>query len=217
VPDLSHVWQRFVLALTLLFGLAVGVAATVFGYSNTQTVDVRFAVFQLNGVPLWAVGLVPVALAVAAGTLYHWWNSLHHFTQHMRHRRRVHELEEEVASLRSHLDHFLEIPDGTASGPARPAEPVQTVEPVEAVETVEPVEAVEAVETERAADEAAPEPAAEAAPADRNGKPGKKRDRKQSLVEETRAEAPSDFGEVPVPTAKVEDEVLPPVAPTAGS
>jgi hypothetical protein len=32
VPDLSHLWQRFVLALTLIFGLAVGVAATVFAF-----------------------------------------------------------------------------------------------------------------------------------------------------------------------------------------
>ena len=38
-------------------------------------------------------------------------DGLHHFTEHMRHRRRVHELEAEVASLRAHLDQLLEMPD----------------------------------------------------------------------------------------------------------
>jgi hypothetical protein len=42
-------------------------------------------------------------------------DGLHHFTEHMRHRRRVHELEAEVASLRAHLDQLLEMPDHSTS------------------------------------------------------------------------------------------------------
>lgn len=111
MPDLSHLWQRFVLACTLLFGLAIGVGATVFGYSNTATVSLGWSVFHLRGVPLWTVALVPLALFLVAGTAYHWLNSLHHFSEHMRHRHRVRELEAEVASLRAHLDSLLGMPD----------------------------------------------------------------------------------------------------------
>jgi hypothetical protein len=115
---LNHLWQRFLLASSLLIGLAIGVAATVFGYSNLTTVNVHWSVVHIDGVPLWTVAVVPVALTLIAGTLYHWMDSLHHFTEHMRHRRRVHELEAEVASLRAHLDQVLEMPDHS-SLPAR--------------------------------------------------------------------------------------------------
>lgn len=143
MPDLSHLWQRFVLALTLVFGLAVGVAATIFGYSNTDTVTIGFALWHLGGVPLWSVAIVPLGVALVVGTLYHWWNGLHHFSEHMRHRRRVRDLESEVAALKEHLDHVLEMPDhGATPKPAPPADepaPVE-IEPVAADTTAEPVE-----------------------------------------------------------------------------
>jgi len=147
VPDLSHLWQRFVLASALVFGLALGVAATIFGYSNTRTVDLGFSVVHLRGIPLWTVAIVPLVVVLAAGTLYHWWNSLHHFSEHMRHRRRVKELEAEVDSLKSRLDELLEMPGHaeTTTGPT--AEPVvaevETEKPLE--EETEPVPPVEAV------------------------------------------------------------------------
>jgi hypothetical protein len=108
---LNHLWQRFLLASALVVGLLIGVGASVFGYSNLARVDVHWSVFHLSSVPLWAVALVPLALVLIAGTLYHWLDGLHHFTEHMRHRRRVHELEAEVASLRARLDLVLEMPD----------------------------------------------------------------------------------------------------------
>jgi uncharacterized membrane protein len=121
VPDLSHLWQRFLLASALVVGLAIGVATTVFGYSNLATVNVHWSVFQVDGVPLWTVAVVPLALVLVAGTLYHWMDGLHHFSEHMRHRRRVHELEAEITSLRAHLDHVLEMPDHSTSGlPSKP-------------------------------------------------------------------------------------------------
>jgi len=126
VPNLNHLLQRFLLASSLLIGLAIGVIATVFGYSNLATVDVHWSVFHINGVPLWTVAVVPIALVLITGTLYHWMDSLHHFTEHMRHRHRVHELEAEVASLRAHLDQVLEMPDHSglpAKGEARASLP----------------------------------------------------------------------------------------------
>ena len=115
---MTHLWQRFLLASALVVGLAIGVGATVFGYSNLATVDVHWSVFHLNGVPLWTVAVVPIALLLVAGTLYHWMDGLHHFTEHMRHRRRVRELETEVTTLRAHLDQLLEMPDGSNTKPA---------------------------------------------------------------------------------------------------
>ena len=112
-------WQRLVLASSLLFGLLVGVAATVFAYSNRATVDVGWSVWHLNGVPLWTVAVVPVAIVLVAGTFYHWYRSLYHFTEHMRHRHRVHELEAELVKVRAQLDQLLEMPDHAA--PSLPA------------------------------------------------------------------------------------------------
>jgi hypothetical protein len=108
---LNHLWQRFLLAFSLVVGLLIGVGVTVFGYSNLARVDVNWSIVHIHGVPLWAVAVVPLALFLIAGTLYHWADGLHHFSEHMRHRRRVHELEAEVAELRAHLDTMLEMPD----------------------------------------------------------------------------------------------------------
>lgn len=115
MPDLSHLWQRFLLASSLVVGVVLGVAATVFGYSNLASVNVRWSVFHVDGIPLWTVALVPLAVVLVAGTVYHWMDGLHHFTEHMRHRRRVHELEAEVASLRGRLDQVLDMPDHSTS------------------------------------------------------------------------------------------------------
>ena len=93
-----------------MIGLAIGVGTTVFGYDNRASVDVNWTVFHFHGIPLWTVAVVPVTLVLVAGTLFHWMNGLHHFTEHMRHRRRVHELEAELATLRAHLDQVLEMP-----------------------------------------------------------------------------------------------------------
>jgi uncharacterized integral membrane protein len=107
---LSHLWQRFLLGSALLIGIALGVGTTVFGYDNQTAVNLNWTFFHIHGIPLWTVAVVPVALVLVAGTLFHWMNGLHHFTEHMRHRRRVHELEAELATLRAHLDQVLEMP-----------------------------------------------------------------------------------------------------------
>jgi hypothetical protein len=155
VPNLNHLWQRFLLASSLLIGLAIGVVATVFGYSNLATVDVHWSVVHIDGVPLWTVAVVPVALTLIAGTVYHWTNSLHHFTEHMRHRHRVHELEAEVASLRVHLDQVLEMPDHSGL-PVRGSSQVSLPQPED--------EAMELAPVADAPAEVVPQPEPESAP-----------------------------------------------------
>lgn len=157
MPDLSHLWQRFVLAATLVFGLAVGIGATVFAYSNTGRVSLGWSVFHINSVPLWTVALVPIALILVAGTLFHWFNSLHHFTEHMRHRRRVHDLEVELATVRKHLDEMLQMPGQstatlepeTETEPAPATAPVMT-EPLASTNGEAKPEVVAAAEAETA-------------------------------------------------------------------
>ena len=140
MPDLNHFWQRLLRATALVFGLAVGVGVTVFAYSNTAPVNVGWANVHFNAVPLWTVAVVPLAIALAVGALYHWFNNLHHFTEHMKHRRRVKELEAELASLRGHLDTALEMPDHDAVGSPAAIEPVAETKPEpEETKPVEPV------------------------------------------------------------------------------
>jgi hypothetical protein len=135
VPDLSHLWQRFLLASALVVGLAIGAAGTVFGYSNLASVNVHWSVFHVDGVPLWTVAVVPLAIVLVAGTVYHWMDGLHHFSEHMRHRRRD-------------LDHVLEMPDHSTSRlPSKPitAEPLPEAHETEAPALPEPVVHREAV------------------------------------------------------------------------
>ena len=176
MPDLSHLWQRFVQGAALLAGLAIGVGATVFGYSNLRTVDIHWSVLQLKGVPLWAVVIVPITLILVTGTIFHWIDGLHHFTEHMRHRRRVHELEAEVSRLRAHLDQVLEMPRGEA---------IKAVEAAEDKPTL-PAADLAATDAEMAGLEPAPDVDAKQA---RSGKP-----KRAKLLPETKpeeAEAPT--------------------------
>jgi hypothetical protein len=167
MPDLQHLWQRFLLAAALIAGLALGVGATVFGYSNLNTVDLHWSVLHLDGVPLWAVVIVPIALILIAGTVFHWLDSLHHFTQHMRHRHRVHELEAEVSRLRAHLDQVLEMPRGEAvkaepDKPSLPQAELATTDSDMAAIEAEPADARPAKAAKAKRAKLLPEPSTEA-------------------------------------------------------
>jgi len=191
---MGHLWQRFLLASALVVGLAVGVAATVFGYSNLQTVDLHWSVFHLEGVPLWTVVLVPVAVILIAGTVYHWIDGLHHFTEHMRHRHRVRELEAEITRLREHLDHVLEMPRGDKA----PAE-------ARAIEEPEAPALPAALEAEPEPEPAAsgePEPAPEAEPTkDEPKKAAPDRRKRSRIIMETEPEPAQTNGVEAEPVA----------------
>jgi hypothetical protein len=200
VPNLNHLWQRFLLTSSLLIGLAIGVAATVFGYSNLSSVDVHWSVFHINGVPLWTVTVVPLALALIAGTLYHWMDGLHHFTEHMRHRRRVHELEAEVASLRAHLDQVLEMPDHSGKEAKAPAR-VSLPEAEDVAPELAPLD-------EPAAAAALPEPQAQ-------GKGGGDRKKGAKLTAAPEPQLEQANGEVTAPAAAAEPTEAAEPAPQA--
>ena len=168
MPDLSHLWQRFLLTGTLFAGLLIGVVSTVFGYDNKTAVSLHLWVLQVDNIPLWSVAVVPVAVTLIASTLYNWMDGLHHFTEHMRHRRRVHELETEVKSLREHLDHVLEMPGHGAEGDKRPR-PAKLPAPEEGITHLGPsppddLSDLVGDETPRLEAAVAPKPAAEVAP-----------------------------------------------------
>ena len=191
MPDLSHLWQRFLLASALVVGLLIGAAATVFGYSNLATVNVRWSIFHIDGIPLWTVAIVPLAIVLVAGTIYHWMDGLHHFTEHMRHRHRVHELEVEVASLRAHLDQVLEMPDQSTSKLPRKSVTVEPLPPVEATPAPalpEPAVVAEPAVVPVVAD-AVPEPVH---PENGQGKGGHPRARRAKRATLTHATTPAD-------------------------
>src|SRR5437588_3364547 len=166
MPDLQHLWQRFLLAAALIAGLALGVGATVFGYSNLNSVDLHWSVLHLDGVPLWAVVLVPIAMILITGTVFHWLDSLHHFTEHMRHRHRVHELEAELSRLRAHLDQVLEMPRGEAlkAESDKPSLPQADLAAADAdMAAIEPIDAKPAKASKGKRAKLLPEPSVEAA------------------------------------------------------
>ena len=159
MPDLSHLWQRFLLASALVVGVVLGVAVAVFGYSNLGSVNVRWSILHIDAVPLWTVAVVPLAIVLVAGTVYHWMDGLHHFTEHMRHRRRVHELEAEVASLRARLDQVLDMPDHSTSRLPQKSVTTEELAPLPARAADQPMSTTPAL----------PQPAAKAETAPHNG------------------------------------------------
>lgn len=196
MPNLNHLWQRFLLTGALVVGLAIGAAATVFGYSNLTKVDIHFSVFHIDRVPVWTVALVPLALALIAGTLYHWMDGLHHFTEHMRHRHRVHELEAEVASLRAHLDRVLEMPGHSGLPTNAGDEPASLPELKEAPPEPPHVEALEPAVT------VLPDPVLATPRNHARRKSGDRRKRVTLAVEPTaaKAHANGDVAEQAAPT-----------------
>jgi hypothetical protein len=207
VPNWSHLWQRFLLTSSLLVGLAIGVAATIFGYSNLSTVNVHWSVLHIDGIPLWTVAVVPLALTLIAGTLYHWMDSLHHFSEHMRHRHRVHELEAEVAALRSHLDQVLEMPDH--AGLAAKGAKVSLPQPVE----VSPDPGPFGADTTEAPalPEATPEP-----PPQKSGGDRRKRV-KLTVAPEPEVAKPNGEQSTPAPVAEEPAEPAIPAIPAQGA
>jgi len=139
-------WHRLLRALAFLAGIAVGLGGAIFIFSNVTPVVVHWRIpsaggyvlnWTLNGVSVWLIALAPLVIGVAAGYLYHLPARMHHFSEHMRHRSRVHELEHELKELRSSLDTVLMMPeDGTTPVeatllPARESEPESESEPEE--------------------------------------------------------------------------------------
>src|SRR5260370_29401085 len=127
-------------------------------------------------------------------------DGLHHFTEHMRHRRRVHELEAEVASLRAHLDQVLEMPDHSGKAVKSLAR-VSLPEADEMAPELAPLE-------EPAAVAALPEPQA-------HGKGGGDRKKRAKMFAAPEPKVDRANGEVTAPAAAVEPTEAAQTAPPA--
>lgn len=108
---MSSVMHRFLRGAAFLGGIVLGVGASVFAYSNTSVVPIHWWSFSATDVSVGLVALIPLVAGVIAGYVYHLPARMHHFSEHMRHRQRVHELEKENKELRRSLDRLLELPD----------------------------------------------------------------------------------------------------------
>ena len=137
-------WHRLLRALAFAAGLALGLGAAVFIFSNLAPIDVHWRIpsaggyvinWNLNGVSLWLLALVPLLVGAIAGYFYQTPARMHHVREALHHRHRVHELEHELKELRNSLDEVLMMPeDGTLAVPAL----VAKIERVTAVEEPEP-------------------------------------------------------------------------------
>lgn len=133
--EISTRWHRLLRAAAFAAGLAVGLGAAVFMFSNVAPVAVHWRIpgatrpvlDWTGGVSLWVVGVVPLLVGLAAGYLYHLPARLHHLRQHLHHRHRVHELEHEVRELRASLDKLVLLPDDRLT-----AEPISVPAPAAA-------------------------------------------------------------------------------------
>jgi hypothetical protein len=123
LAELYTHWNRLVHAGIFLLGGAICAVLVVFRYSNDQTIAVHWDRLTIHGVPLWALGIVPLLAGFVLGYLYQLPARLHHLGEFMRHRGRVHELEKELRELRMSLDRVLEMPYDAA--PMKLAPPIE--------------------------------------------------------------------------------------------
>ena len=115
---LHTMWHRFLRQIAFWVGFATCAVIVAVIYFNQATVTLSFWRWELTGVNLGLVAVAPLVAGVALGYLYHLPARLHHVSEHMRHRRRVHELERELKDLRKGMDQVLEMPEDSHAFPA---------------------------------------------------------------------------------------------------
>src|ERR687888_563264 len=120
-------WHRFLRQVAFWAGFASCALIVAVIYSNPTTVTLIFWRWRLTDVNLGLVAVTPLLIGVAVGYLYHLPARLHHVSEHMRHRRRVHELEHELKDLRKGMDQVLDM-SGDAAAPALEARPLPALE-----------------------------------------------------------------------------------------
>jgi hypothetical protein len=133
--EITMRWHRLLRALAFAGGLVLGLGVAVFIFSNLSPIDVHWRIpsaggyavsWNLNGVSLWLLAIVPLLVGAVAGYFYQTPARMHHVREAVRHRHRVHELEHELKEARSSLDKLLMMPeDGRPSAPAGLLAPVE--------------------------------------------------------------------------------------------
>src|SRR5712692_3838719 len=163
---MGTLWHRTLRTGAFIVGGILVGAMFVFAYSNTDRVNIDWTLpggglnLHSDGVVIWWLVLVPLAAGILLGYLYAWPARFHHYAQHMRHRRRVHELEKEVRGLNVMLDRVREVPeDGPRALPPAAEGPLEA----EAAALEEPSLAELAPESPEEPEAPAPEPEPEPA------------------------------------------------------
>ena len=121
-------WHRFLRQVAFWVGFATCALIVAVIYFNPAPVTLTFWRWELTDVNLGLVAVAPLVIGVALGYLYHLPARLHHVSEHMRHRRRVHELENEIKDLRKGMDQVLEMPDDAHVASVLEARPVPALE-----------------------------------------------------------------------------------------
>jgi uncharacterized integral membrane protein len=121
-------WHRALRMAAFWTGFLTCALIALFLYFNNSAVTIHYWRWEFPNVNLGLVALVPLVLGVAAGYLYHLPARMHHLGEHMRHRRRVHELEKELGDLRKGMDNLLEMPSGSRTAAAAETLPLPALE-----------------------------------------------------------------------------------------
>jgi len=103
--------HRFLRLSAFLAGLLVGGLSVLFAFDNQGRTALAVGGWTFAAIPLWAVAIVPLVVGIAAGYLYHAPARMHHFTEHMKHRSLVHELQKDKEELSRSLDRLLAMPN----------------------------------------------------------------------------------------------------------
>ena len=198
-------WHRFLRQVAFWVGFATCGLIVALIYYNSGTVTLTFWRWELRDVNLGFVAVAPLVVGVALGYLYHLPARLHHVSEHMRHRRRVHDLERQLKDLQKGFDQVTEMPDDMHEAPALEARPVPALaapkngdgdQPIgdldSAMELPEEPPAEERVQKAESPNrpEAKPKPAARRARSS-NGKVAARRPRRASVAAELAQPAPA--------------------------
>jgi uncharacterized integral membrane protein len=183
-------WHRFLRQLAFWAGFATCALIVAVIYFNPATVTLNFWRWELTEVNLGLVAVAPLVIGVALGYLYHLPARLHHVSEHMRHRRRVHELEKELKDLRKGMDQVLEMPADELRASATPALEARPLPALEAPKNGDTDDAAVALDAAVVLPEEPSAPVKKARGS--NGKPSRKA-RKPALAAELVAATPVEL------------------------
>jgi len=92
--------DRAIRLVSFFLGVVAGAAVFAFIYSNTGSQNLDWLGLRFNGVPVWSVGVVPLAIGLILGYLYHFPARWYHYKEHVHYKEQAAQLEFENRQLR---------------------------------------------------------------------------------------------------------------------